>query len=196
MRLAVKLGLAVLAAVLVLAALRHAGPALVVNSPQRSDVILVLAGDNDDKRYWKAMSLLRSGYARQLLLDARADGISYGRTPVELAQDFIQRTAGDLSGRVGVCPTTGDSTRLELKSVAACLARVGPRTVLVVTSDYHTRRALSIARRELPSYSWTAAAADNGLLSLPQWWRNRTVAKDVFMEWQKLAWWEAVERHR
>lgn len=196
MRLLLKLALALAAAGLLLLALRQAGSALVVNSPQRSDVILVLAGDSNDERYWKAISLLRTGYARQVMIDVRSGAVSYGRTAAELTEDFIRRTAGDLPGRVGICPTNGDSTVRELNSAPACLDRVGAHTVLLVTSDYHTRRAFSIARKQLPRYTWTVAAADSGLLSQPRWWTDRSVAKDVFLEWQRLAWWEVVERHR
>jgi uncharacterized SAM-binding protein YcdF (DUF218 family) len=196
MRLFVKVGLALAAVALMLLAFRHAGPVLVVNRPQRSDVILVLAGDNEDKRYWKAISLLRAGYAGQVLLDARIDTVSYGRTDAQMADDFVHRTTADLSGRVGVCPTTGDSTRLELLSASVCLDGANAVTVMLVTSDFHTRRALSIAQKCLPRYTWTAAATDEGLFSLRKWWTNRTVAKDVFMEWQKLAWWELVERYK
>jgi uncharacterized SAM-binding protein YcdF (DUF218 family) len=195
-RLLVKLALTLAAACLLLLAFRHAGSALVVNSPQRSDVILVLAGDSNDERYWKALSLLRTGYAAHVLIDARSGAMAYGRTVPELTEDFIRRTTGDLPGRVSVCPTTGDSTLLELKSALTCLERLAPLSVIVVTSDYHTRRALSISRKQLPRYTWTAAAADSGLLSQPKWWTERSVAKDVFVEWQRLAWWETVERHR
>jgi uncharacterized SAM-binding protein YcdF (DUF218 family) len=191
-----KLALVLSAVGLLLLAFRHAGSALIVNSPQRSDVILVLAGDSNDQRYRKAISLLRSGYARQAIIDARAGAVAYGRTAAELTEDFIGRTTADLPGRVGVCSTSGDSTVRELNSAAACLDRVGAHTVLLVTSDYHTRRALSIARKQLPRYTWTVAAADSGLLSHPKWWTDRSVAKDVFLEWQRLAWWEVVERHQ
>jgi uncharacterized SAM-binding protein YcdF (DUF218 family) len=194
MRFLFKAGLVFCVIVLILLGLRHAGPALVVNQPQRSDVILLLAGDGNDTRYWKGIELLRNGYARQMLVDARVDAVSYGRTPAELTEDFIQRTAGGLA--VHVCPTRGTSTLLEMQSAAACLQPIAPHTILLVTSDYHTRRSLAIARQVYPGYSWSAAAANNGLLSVPRWWADREIAKDVFLEWQKVVWWELVERHK
>jgi len=194
MRFLIKAGLAFIAIVLILLGLRHAGPALVVNQPQRSDVILLLAGDVGDTRYWKGIELLRSGYAPRMLVDARVDAVSYGRTPAELTEDFIQRSAGGLP--VHVCPTMGTSTLQELQSAAACLQPAAPHSILLVTSDYHTRRALSVAREAYPRYSWSVAAANNGLLSAPRWWTDREIAKNVFLEWQKVAWWELVERHR
>lgn len=193
MRFLFKAGLAFCVIVLILLGLSHAGPALVVNQPQRSDVILLLAGDVDDTRHWKGIELLRTGYAHRMLVDARADAISYGRTPVELTEDFIRRSAGGLA--VHVCPTRGTSTLQELQSAAACLQPVAPHSILLVTSDYHTRRALSVARKAYPGYSWSVAAANNGLLSAPRWWTDREIAKNVVLEWQKVVWWELVERH-
>lgn len=196
MRLLTKAALAFAVLVVAVFGLRQAGPALVINRPQRADVILVLAGDSNDQRYWRGIGLLRAGYAGQVLVDAHSDSIAYGRSPAQLQQEFIDRTTGDLPGRVRVCPTTGESTALELKSAGACLESASARTVMIVTSDFHTRRALSVAQKVLPGYQWTVAATDSGLLSHPRWWANRRVAKNVFLEWEKLTWWEVVERHR
>ena len=194
MRFLFKAGLAICFLALLWLGLRHAGPALVINAPQRSDIIIVLAGDTDDLRYWKGIELLRAGYAPSMLLDARSNAIAYGRTPVQMATEFVGRTADGLA--VKVCPTVGDSTRLELQSAITCFQPGSPRTLMIVTSDFHTRRALSIARKVYPRYTWTAAAADNGLLSVPRWWTDRNIVKNVFVEWQKLLWWEIVERHQ
>jgi uncharacterized SAM-binding protein YcdF (DUF218 family) len=194
MRFLFKAGLAVCLIVLILLGLRHAGPALVVNQPQRSEVILLLAGDENDTRYWKGIELLRAGYAPRMLVDAHTDGISYGRTPAEMTEEFIRRSAGGLP--VHVCPSRGTSTLQELRSAAVCLQPIAPHKILLVTSDYHTRRALAIARRVYPGYSWSVAAANSGLLSTPRWWTDRQTAKDVLLEWQKMVWWELVESHK
>src|ERR1700693_4839850 len=119
MRFLFKAGLAFCLIVLILLGLRHAGQALVVNQPQRSDVILLLAGDENDTRYWKGIELLRTGYAPRMLVDAGADGVSYGRSPAELTEEFIRHSAGGLA--VHVCPSRGTSTLQELQSAAACL---------------------------------------------------------------------------
>ena len=195
MRFLIKAGLAFCAIVLILLGLCHAGPALVVNQPQRSDVILLLAGDVNDTRYWKGIELLRTGYAQTMLVDTRSDIVAFGRPVAELMEDFIRRSAIDVP--VLVCRVTGDSTLEELQSAyAACIKHTALHSVLLVTSDYHTRRALSIARKIYPQYTWSAAAANSGLLSAPRWWTDREIAKNVFLEWQKVVWWELVERHK
>lgn len=188
----------VLIVVVVVAALlwvaRGAGPYLSVNNAVRSDAILVLAGDSNDQRYMTGLSLLQKGMARDLFLDSPTDLRLYGRTPAEMAADFIQKTAGPDLPHVHVCPTAGDSTREELTHVGACLDSAGARSVIVVSDGYHTRRALSTARRVLPKYQWTAAGVPNAV-SQPGWWHNRYGLKYAFLEWQRLLWWKLVESH-
>jgi uncharacterized SAM-binding protein YcdF (DUF218 family) len=171
------------------------GRYLIVNNPEKSDAIVVLGGDAADQRYWRGMGLLRDGYATHMLVDATT-GITYGHSYVDLAKDYIAHTAGASAAQVSVCPIIGDSTKIEATQVDACLQSLQPppHSVIIATDDYHTRRALSIFRKEMPQYQWTAAAAqDDYLFGLP-WWKNREWAKTYLTEWEKLLWWQLVDR--
>ncbi|SRR5581483_5171130 len=172
------------------------GPALVVDRPEKSDTIVVLGGDRDDIRYRRGMELLRAGYAQHLLLNASEEGKSYGHTPAEYASRFIAETAGDLAPRVSVCPYRGDSTFTETQYVSRCLEKLSARTVLLVTSSSHTRRALSIFKTRLPQYRWSVAAAADPRSWNPRWWRRRDWAKTHVMEWKRMIWWQLVDRWR
>jgi uncharacterized SAM-binding protein YcdF (DUF218 family) len=174
-----------------------AGSYLVVNNAQKSDAIVVLAGDEADDRYFRGLKLLRQGYGQNMLLDATTT-ITYGHSYTELAADLVARTAGREASRVIVCPIEGDSTKEESTQVGACLETLQPvpHSVLIVTDNYHTRRALSIFRDRLPQYRWTAAAADNPYLFGTPWWKHREWAKTYLLEWQKLIWWELFDRWR
>lgn len=172
----------------------EAGRFLVINNPMQSDFIVVLAGDIGDIRAEHGLMLLRKGYASQLVLDA-PNWIRYGRNQAEAAADYLQETAPDQIGRVHVCSFSSDSTEQELAEISTCIRGVAPHahSGLVVTSTYHTRRALEIARRVHPEYSWSAAAASDPDFDV-HWWRTRQHAKTLLMEWQKLAWWTIVEQ--
>lgn len=174
-----------------------AGNYLVVNNMRKSDAIVVLAGDEADDRYYRGLQLLRQGYGRNMLLDATT-AITYGHSYTELAADLVARTAGQDASRVIVCPIEGDSTKEESTQVGACLATLQPvpHSVLIVTDNYHTRRALSIFENRLPQYHWSAAAADNPYLFGTPWWKHREWAKTYLTEWQKLIWWELFDRWR
>ena len=190
----------VIVAVIVMAAalvIAQSGAHLTVDSPEKSDAIVTLAGDHNDVRYWRALELLRAGYGRQMILDAGAQRM-FGRTLAEHAADFAARTAGEQAPNISVCVIHEDSTLGETADAGMCLAQLQPppRTVLIVTNDYHTRRALSIFRKRLPQYHWSVSAAhDNYFFGLP-WWKNREWAKTNLTEWQKLLWWKLWERWR
>src|ERR1041384_6340040 len=76
---------------------RFAGRMLVRDHPEKSDVIVVLAGDSQDERYRRGMELLRAGYARHLLLDASSDSHYFGHTPAEYAEAFLRENPNEMS---------------------------------------------------------------------------------------------------
>ena len=173
---------------------RNSGRMLVIDRPQKAHAIVVLEGDRDDVRYWRGRELLRAGYAPILLLDASSDKSIYGRKRTDLAAQFIQSTAGESRDRVLVCPIAEDSTVPETKYVRLCLEQQGAGSVLLVTSDYHTRRAYSIFRHRLPQYQWSVAAAQDKKVFGGKWWWKREWAQTSLMEYQRLLWWELVDR--
>ena len=185
-------GIVVLALVL-FAAL--AGQLLVVDQPQRSDAAVVLFGDLSDTRNEQGLKMLRGGYARELVLDA-PDWKIYGRTFTEMARDYVRALPPAEAAHVHVCSFHGDSTQLELREIEPCMREAVPNAgkVLLVTSDYHTRRAASVARRALPRYQWSASATPDSEHFGVLWWQHREWAKTMAYEWEKTIWWNAAER--
>jgi hypothetical protein len=184
---------AVVAGVAGLAA--NAGRFLVLDAPVRSDVILVLAGETEH-RPERALELLDQGYGRRLVIDVPADAKTCGFTEVELARRYVQGLTQAAS--VEICPIAGLSTRDESHDAEPCLAGmgVGPKTILIVTSDFHTRRALSIFRHEIHGASFSTAAARDETQFGTRWWAHRQWAKTCVDEWLRLVWWNAVDRWR
>ena len=173
------------------------GGYLIVNNTEKSDAIVVLGGNQVDGRYLHALELLRAGYGHHLILDTLA-GEVYGHANSELAKEFIARTAGENASQISICTVAGDSTKEEAPQVGACLEKLQPvpRSAVLVTDDYHTRRALSIFSQLLPQYRWTAGPTRNDFLFGQPWWKNREWAKTYLLESQKLVWWELWDRWR
>ena len=134
----------------------NAGRMLVIDEPRTSDVILVLAGDTDH-RPARALQLLGEGYTRKIVIDVPAEGQIYEFSLLQLAR----RYAEDLSQKasISICPIEGLSTKNEARDAEPCLAREGAKSVLIVTSDFHPRRALHIFQKEMPGISFSVAAA-------------------------------------
>lgn len=164
---------------------------LVVDNPEKADAIVVLAGETS-VRPERALELLRQDFAPHLMLDAEAREQIYDVPLTAIAQKY----AGGLpeAARISICAIEGRSTAAETQDVARCLQPLGAHRVLLVTSDYHTRRALGIFRHSLPHYHWSIAAARNAAAFGDAWWMYREWAKTTFDEWTKLIWWEVVDR--
>jgi hypothetical protein len=147
-----------LLAVLSVGLAMKAGNFLIVDAPRSSDVILVLAGETD-RRPQRALQLLAQGYGRRVVLDVPANAKLYEFTQVDLARKYIE----DLpqAAPLSICPIEGLSTKEESKDAEKCLRREGAKSVLIVTSDFHTRRALEIFRREIPGHEYSVAASRN-----------------------------------
>lgn len=173
-----------------------AGRLLVRDHPEKSDVIVVLAGDSQDQRYRRGMELLRGGYAQYLFVDASSYPSYFGHSPAEYADNFLRQDAGDMAAKVSVCRFEDDSTFSETLFVGKCLEPLHAHNVLLVTSDWHTARALSVVKHRLPQYHWSVAAAHDDRLFGMSWWRHREWAKTTFQEWLKVVWWNVVDRWR
>ncbi len=170
-----------------------AGRILVVDAPERSDVIVVLAGETDH-RPARGLQLLDQGYGRRVLLDVPAGVEIFGFEEQQLAAKYAQDRPEAASVRV--CPIFGLSTRDESHDAAKCLAEVEGTRILIVTSDFHTRRALSIFRHEVHSKTFSIAAAHDDRQFGTRWWRHRQWAKTCLDEWLRLLWWNAVDQWR
>ena len=114
---------------------------LVVDDPQHSDAIVVLAGDTN-ARPARALQLLRQGMAEHAFLDVVVRDQIFDQRLTDLAQKYA--AALPEASRVSVCPITGFSTNAESDDVNRCLQSAGVHKVLIVTSEFHTRRALTI----------------------------------------------------
>jgi uncharacterized SAM-binding protein YcdF (DUF218 family) len=169
----------------------NAGNILVVNAPQPSDVIVVLAGETD-RRPARALQLLDEGYGRRVVIDVPAAVRIYDFTQVQLAENYVHNLPQAAS--VDICPIQGLSTREEAHDVEQCLAREKGTKVLIVTSDFHTRRSLSIFRHEVHGKSFSVAGAHDDTQFGTRWWTHRQWAKTCVDEWLRVIWWTAVER--
>src|ERR1700686_5743378 len=66
---------------------------LVVDEPEKSDAIVVLAGETN-VRPARALDLLRQGMAPHVFLDAETRDVIYNQQLVEVAQKYVKDLAG------------------------------------------------------------------------------------------------------
>ena len=172
-----------------------AGYWLVKDNPMKSDVIVVLAG-GADSRFDKGMELLNAGYGKVLFINAISDRKLFGHSPAEYAEAFVKERTSDFGDRVRVCPVEWNSTVSEIQWITRCIDSVGAKSVLVVTSEAHTRRALSVMQKFEPGYDWSVAVSHDDREFGFKWWTNREWAKMMLAEAERMFWWQLVDRWR
>jgi uncharacterized SAM-binding protein YcdF (DUF218 family) len=188
-RLASGLALAFIAIFLLLAlnhraVLRSVGDYLVEDqSPVKSDIAVVLAGDSRGRRIVRAGELVRQGWAPVALVSGPLE--VYGVNEAVLAIQFAQRH-GFPPEYFQAVPIRALSTLEEAQAFAPELRRRNVRSALLVTSNYHTRRAAEIFRQVVGNdVRFTAVAAADPYFGPDTWWQNREGQKTVFYELSK-----------
>src|ERR1700722_4835690 len=160
--------LLILAAIVIAAS--QAARFLVVYQPEKSDAIIVLAGDTN-VRPARALELLRQGMASHVFMNAETRNRIYDTQLIDIAQKYVNSLPE--AAHVSVCPVYGFSTFAEVEDSRRCLEPLGAHRVLIVTSDYHPRRARMIFRHRLPQYQFSTAGASNSQQFGEAWWTNR-----------------------
>jgi uncharacterized SAM-binding protein YcdF (DUF218 family) len=148
----------------------------------KCDCMFVLAGDFFGQRILKAAELYRAGMAPKLFVSG--PGGVYGLTEDELAINFAKKR-GFADVPFLPLPNHGRSTLSEGIEVYPTLRAAGCNSVLVVTSNFHTRRAGKILRRVWPDIQVRMAAAPTDDYDPEIWWTDRNYRKTFFYEWTK-----------
>jgi len=184
------------AIVIAVCLLRWGGDLLISSDPepQHVDAAIVLQGSiaAEKVRIAGAINLLQRGIADRALLSVPHESY-WGQSIPPAARSYLERTYGnDLAARVDFCETSADvdSTVQEAHALGPCIQEHHWHSVVVVTSDYHTRRASMLWKRMNRSnpkiHIWIEGVADPEFQQ--PWWRRRQSAKIWLMETSKLVW--------
>jgi uncharacterized SAM-binding protein YcdF (DUF218 family) len=196
-----KLGLRLLwwalAVALIAVSLLHWGQDLLIAedpAPQHADAAIVLQGSivAQKARIAGAMNLLQRGVVDRVLLSVPKESY-WGQSIPPVARSYLERTYGsDLAARVDFCETSEDvdSTVQEEQAIRPCIQEHHWESIVVVTSDYHTRRTRLLwrrANRQEPKIRIWIEGVTAPEFQQP-WWRHRQSAKIWLMETTKLVW--------
>jgi uncharacterized SAM-binding protein YcdF (DUF218 family) len=170
--------------------------------PAHADAAVVLEGSliGERARLAGAMQMLRQNITERVLISVPAE--SYWGEPVpSMARHFIEtRYGNDLAKRVDFCVVSSDvnSTLEEAQAIENCIREHPWQSVVIVTSDYHTRRAGIIWRRSIrkldPSLQISVHGVKDPAFQARGWWQKRLWAKTWLLESTKLIWTETFGR--
>ena len=160
------------------------GSALVENNgPQKADAIVVLGGDDAGYRILKGAQLAQAAYAPYVIVDGpKVLGGYESDATVKFAE---QNGYPEALFHPLLLPNGVNSTRAESQYVGLFLKQEKVNKILLVTSNYHTRRAASLMRKTNPSLWVVVVAASDQFFTPGSWWKTREGQKTFLLEWMK-----------
>ena len=187
---------AVLLAVAMLAlaffALSHAGTFLIVEDPLQRAPAAVVFGGKTPFRAIEAARLYREGWAREVWLtegglsadDVALAELGIERTPEHVYNRQVLEHLGVPNGAIRVIETKNRNTADEVRTIARALTIAGADRVILVTSNYHTRRVKALWHASVGSLpeAIVRSAPDN-TFDAQHWWRDAADAMAVSREW-------------
>jgi uncharacterized SAM-binding protein YcdF (DUF218 family) len=162
--------------------LRFTAEAWIIEDPlDKADVLIVLGDDNFyADRATRAVQLFREGKAPIIVASGRR--LRPSASIAELIEhDLVER--GVPKDKVVRFTHDGDSTLEEAEALARLVRERKWRKVIVVTSNYHTRRARYIFRRVFPQgIKVSVASTRDGDFDPEHWWEKRKSIKELTHE--------------
>ncbi len=174
--------LAVIAVLLVLLSITFLslGNFLMIHeNPVKSDVIIVLAGD-DGKRTDYSIQLFKEGYSGMLLLSGCSE--STGKMLQQAADAGISKDHIIIDNQsVSTYDNAVHSRKL--------IVEAGYKTAIVVTSDYHMRRSKLVFKKAFKDsdIDLVYCSVNEDGFDPEKWWTNKYSFKLVLSEYIKIA---------
>jgi uncharacterized SAM-binding protein YcdF (DUF218 family) len=152
----------------------------------KADALIVLSDDNFyADRAQRAAELLREGKATLIVASGRRLRPNAGIAEL-MEHDLIER--GVPKDKIVRLAHDADSTKEEAEAVARLAKERKWHGVIVVTSNYHTRRARYIFRKVLPQgIQVYVASARDGDFDPQHWWEKRKSIKELTREFAGMA---------
>lgn len=157
--------------------LHGAGSMLIEDDrPRAADAIVILSDDNyGGDRATKAAELVKAGWAPRVVASGR-----YLRSYASISdlerRDLLER--GVPATAIVPFPNHAENTREECTAIGEFIGSRRWKHIVIVTSNYHTRRADYICSRVLPKETdMHVVAAPDAEFNPENWWESRNGVK-------------------
>ena len=164
------------------------GEFLVVSDPlEHADLIYVFAGDFWGSRVLLGADLGSKGWAPKVIMSGGlySGGGFVNRYAGDLAIDFAVQKGYSRSLFLSV-PFDARSTIDEARVMGPIFHRLGARRVLLVTSNFHSRRAAQVFRRFLPEFEFLMEGSPHQTFDPHAWWKTPEQRHLLFSEYEKM----------
>ncbi len=150
------------------------------DGPHPADVAVVMGGDEYGDRVLEAAKLASKGYAPYVLISFEPRF-----TPYCDETKLYAESKGYPDTLFREFPNNAESTRSEVQDLEGYFQAHGIHTILLVTSNYHTRRAAQMMRKQDPRLGIWVEPAPDPYFQPSTWWKTREGQKTFFHEWLK-----------
>jgi uncharacterized SAM-binding protein YcdF (DUF218 family) len=175
--------------------LRYSAILLIVDEkPQPGDAIVILGG-GEPGRAAEAAELFKSGLAPRVVITTEASSEEYqeflrkGITLVQSHENYVRvlHGMGVPADSIFQLKTPSDDSIEEIRNIREFAQMNSWKSIIIVTSNYHTRRSRLIARYVLdPDIRFSVTAARTGGLAPDIWWTRRNQVRTFLIEFEKL----------
>ena len=175
--------------------LRFCAYAIVIDETiHKSDAILALAG-GEPGRAWGAADLYNQKLAEYVIVTKEKPMVEEGeliRRGIELVDgqgNYIRvlRGFGVPEDRIITIHKPSDDTVTELQIVRDLCRERNWKSLIIVTANYHTRRARMAARYAFgPDFKIAVAGSAHGGINPDGWWKTRRDVRTFLIEFEKL----------
>ena len=165
--------------------LTAAGNALVEDDPlEKCDAAVVLGGEpGDGLRTRAAVKLYKDGWVRKIVLSGPRGAFNHHESDFSLP---LAVSLGVPRDDLVAIPHSANSTLEEVQIIAPQIEKSGIRSIILVTSNFHTRRASRYLRRVSRGRLLVRAyAATDNWFFVDSWWHSREGLKTFFYEFSK-----------
>ena len=175
--------------------LRYLASAIIIDSEPRKADAIVLLGGGEPGRAWGAADLYREKWAPYVVLAREplsSDEIQLKEHGVEVANGFINnvrilRGLGVPESAIVQVEPSVEYTSDELNRVRELAEDRHWKSLIIVTSNYHTRRARLIAKYIFGSnIDFGVVGSKHGGMNREAWWTNRNDQRTFLIEFEKL----------
>lgn len=167
-----------------------AGRLLVVQDPPaKADAIVVLGGAPAGGRVAHAVDLYKKGHAPLLVLSG---GVRSGWRTLEAMDMREQAVALGVPARAIVTETESHSTYENARNTRPLLESRRVRAILLVTSDWHSRRAAGTFRKALRGTGIQVISSPEPTSAITEgrWWVEEGPSERILSEVVKLIWYK------
>jgi uncharacterized SAM-binding protein YcdF (DUF218 family) len=159
------------------------GESLVVSDPlEHADLIYVFAGDFLGSRVLLGAQLGSQGWAPAVVLSG---GPYQGHCACDLSANFAVEHGYPRTLFIPA-PIAAKSTLDEAQAMRPLFHRLGAQRIILVTSNFHSRRAAQVFRLFLPEFDFRMESSLDNDFHPDSWWKNPSERRLWFSEYQKM----------